>query len=377
VALKNTPHAEAFERPIPSPWTADRAKWTALEVNGYALLRPIAYNLEAVYYTNVDPTTDDVTMNRFFPARNGIILLDSPGEWFIYVDDPQGAGKMKYIKTEYESLLAAVMAFVMVGGSFLIGGSGGSVDTRNADADADFTQTLIGELVNARCALFNGADWIRMSGHTPNVINSEAHNAQTWLRAAAAAYARDTGDNTMRLIEARGSAGAQVTTLYRLLVDASLRFLDDGSSNWTAMEGDTLSSVSGRPNTVKAAYTTAILAKEDPGNSVLRTVETDRSATSALVNPAALAVGASLDSRGNVNKAVYASASYAGESARLQVSRDNSTWRTVDTQACASGAVAAWTAVDYEFIRGFRYFRVLAVVGGTGTFTSEISAVGA
>lgn len=118
--------------------------------------------------------------------------------------------------------------------------SSGAVDVSNADADADFTNTKLGQMINARISALRGAsgDWARLGCDFPLAITGESHTAVSeYLKVAAAAIGRDTTDNTMRLIESRQSTSALVTTLYRLLVDGIQRSFNLRTSAYEIVGG--------------------------------------------------------------------------------------------------------------------------------------------
>jgi len=112
------------------------------------------------------------------------------------------------------------------------------VDTANADADADFAKALVGMLVNARMSAFrvNTSDWGRISTDLVSIITSEAHNTNLWARVSSALFGRDTSDNTMRAIEARGSSNSEATSVYRLLTSSLTRGFDPLAAVFDAVQ---------------------------------------------------------------------------------------------------------------------------------------------
>lgn len=216
------------EIPRVAPCPIARNKWQSVPVyTKCALLQPIGYNNESIYVAEADPTADDVTQGQYRKVRNGVVILFGPEERWVYIDDAQGpATPLRFMKYELGDNPDLLAQFIAAGGNLPIGGSGGAADTANADTNADFTKTLIGLLSNARIAAFKasgGGDWVTVSTEAPSVMTGEGHATQNWIRAAAALFGRDTSDNSMRSIEARGSSANQSASVYRLLVDTCLR----------------------------------------------------------------------------------------------------------------------------------------------------------
>lgn len=264
-------------------------------------------------------------------------------------------------------------------GAVIIGNVGGDAETANADADADFVSTMIGLLTNARNGyLQDGGNWRRWTGSTPNSTEGISSSSGAYLApwTISVAAGRDSGGNTVRIAESRASSAAQSPSLYRILVDSAIRFCDQTSGNWTLVEGATISSVSGTATSVRGAYAGALMIKEDKENSVLRTVETHRGSRTATTNPTALQVVGSLDTRGLIKSRLHVVFT-AADTARIQVSFDNSNWITLEDIGGTPNAFAPTTAILLSQIEGWRYIRVLAVAGFTGTATVTFSTQGA
>lgn len=255
----------------------------------------------------------------------------------------------------------------------------GPPDTANADADADFATTLIGMLVNARLAAFNGSAWIALSSGGLTTINSEGQASNYWLRAASALFGRDTSDSTMRAIEAATSTSSPKTTgYYRLLVDSAERACDTVSGNWYPLYTDApIAVVDGRAlSSVYATWGLTLDCKRDAAAASMVPTQMERTAQGSAVNPAA-AVIATLDARGLTNKSFSVTDTAVGTYS-VEFSYDGVTYVAPAEFTGIATIVGTLMASNraIEVMKGFRYVRIKATEAA-GTVTVQMSAMGA
>lgn len=252
-----------------------------------------------------------------------------------------------------------------------------AIEARNADANGDFTKTLIGLLANSRLSAYQGsaADWSLLGHEILTTITGEAHGSQTWLRAAAAAFGRDTGDNTVRAIEARAATAGQAVTLYRLLADSSTRGYDLNSTLHELVSADIISNfLTGRdPSGTRGLWANAVAVRYNTQGPNLLPTPTDRSV--ATVN-GALAVGAvvaTLDCQAMVNKDCYVTAAEVS-TVDVQISSDGVTWITIVAAfATAVGTVFPLsTALLLDRVKPWRFLRIIAGAAGFAAATTGV-----
>lgn len=120
-----------------------------------------------------------------------------------------------------------------VGSSVASGGSPSSTD--NFDADADVAASKVGELVNARIAAVSTgtSDWVRLRSSAV----ATAH-AYTTARLMTDAVLRADDGATFSAVGSRGSAGAEVATIQRLLTSSLARVYNPSSGDFHSVVGD-------------------------------------------------------------------------------------------------------------------------------------------
>jgi hypothetical protein len=198
-------------------------------------------------------------------SSNAIALLTYPGIWYFFAAVVgSSAAKENYCflpcPPEAMKLLLELQGKVVGVGDVNVTHWGGTAVTAasNFDSDADVTKTKVGPTINSRLAAYStgDADWVKLSTYSPSGITGEGHGAQYWARVASALFGRDTGDSTMRAIEARGALTAQARTLYRLLTDSIARYYDVIQDTYIGQAG--LEETSG----LGAGFPAAMVARE-------------------------------------------------------------------------------------------------------------------
>ncbi len=252
--------------------------WRSITVSSAAIVIPvIGGTAHTIYAMPCKPgTAQSITLSEVHKDFDGVLALPTPGEWYLRFPLAGSAAAQICVvviecgSPESMNALLRLMGVTRV----LIGSPTGSpADVRNADADADFLDTLnglltnsrlavsdagtwkrlaganadaevdfaaalIGAITNSRMAAFrvSAADWRRIETDPVNTITGEAVGTSCWAKMASAIFGRDTSDSTLRAIEAFGATSALGTSLYRLLVDAAIRTYDvnAGFMNTTA-----------------------------------------------------------------------------------------------------------------------------------------------
>ncbi len=159
----------------------------------------------------------------------------------------------------------------------LYGPDGTAGEVRNADADADFAEALGGLVTNARLSAFNvGGDYVRLNGGTPAGTTGAGSSARTGLHTIASTFGTDTGDNSIRAIEARAADanGDFAKTLYGLNVNSRLALFDTNQADWTMGNAAAASLVTGEAHNAWPAMRTAsfLFGRETSGNT-MRVIE--------------------------------------------------------------------------------------------------------
>ncbi len=208
--------------------------WRSITVKHPSVLAPlIGAATPPTYYAHPcrPAGAGAVAQSEALPSYGGFCYLPTPGEWYLQfplagsaagqvcivaydVGSPEGANALLKLLAVQKVILATV--------------GGTTLDIRNADAEADFAKTLNGILSNARLAGFDSDadDWFRLSSRLIGNIAGLGVAAWRGPLGNAAAFGRDTGDNTMRPIESRAAVTGQVPGLYRLLADIVNRNYD-------------------------------------------------------------------------------------------------------------------------------------------------------
>ncbi len=225
---------------LPNKYQKRWGEWHCHKVNEASYVKSVEAAPAVGYILNgaQPPNEDRIEDYEFFPIKNGFGVMPYPGTWWIYwVQPSSAAGSEQYVLKPAVNLrglelLLAIESFpqgfdlIKWGGTLLSAAQAGS-------ADANFAKALVAGLVNTRPSLYSAgaADWVIHKGEAASA--SAGRLASDWVGAyqLASLHGRDTGDGSMRPIEARGSALAVATNLYRLLVDAQPRLYDWASTN--------------------------------------------------------------------------------------------------------------------------------------------------
>lgn len=325
-------------------------------------------------------------------ARFAIIAIATqPGSlkgWTpTYLVGPSGSAGPAYQNADADTDFAALLVGMLVNAR-LSGWDSSVVDwlrieARDAGSSADFGTTLPGMLVNARMATLrvSSGNWEQMRSDVPSTINGEGHSAQIYTRMASLLFGRDTGDSTLRAIEARAATAGQAATLYRLLTDAAVRIYDPVSGLYENLQGDRPSAIlAGRiPSIIRNAWTNSVGVRYDTQGTLLFPTPTERSVTATPATAAAGVVLATLDAQAMVHKSAYVTSTEAGTTVDVQVSRDGTSWVAL-LAGIAVGAATVFvinTALALEQAKGFRHVRVVSAgIGFAAPVTCVISAQG-
>lgn len=161
------------------------------------------------------------------------------------------------------------------------GGGGFAADTRNADADADFAEALIGMLTNSRLGAVDNigtGDYRRLEASLLSAITGVAPTAIVGLETAAHAYGSDSSTATVRAIEARRAiVGADIapTTVAGFVVNSRTVGLDAALGDYNPISADAMSAISGSAASgIRGLYVNAMnVGIDNTGAAVIRSVE--------------------------------------------------------------------------------------------------------
>ena len=362
--------------------------WTRVVTKEPALIVSQAAAPAVLYYIRSceQPTSDVITSAEVQVGRNGIGLLDRPGIWYVYFVAPASTPVKEPFIIRPVKDPATALAFMQLNAlaqAFdLIKWGGTALSGAQTGAEAGFASAVVGPTVNARLGAFRGntTEFARLHCEKISDLTGEGHAAWYWLRAAAALIGRDTSDNTMRAIEARTHTGWAGTArnLYLAGAAAHMHGLDAQTNLNESLFCELPSNiVNGRaPSTFRGLWTQSVDCKRDADGTLITPTEMNRTVRTSTVNPAALAVVGVLDCRGLVHKDLRIDFT-AADTARIQVSHDNTTWVTLEDIGGTPAAFAPTTALLLERLKAWRYVRVLAVAGFVGTAVVTINAMGA
>ena len=258
--------------------------------------------------------------------------------------------------------------------------------TRNADADADFADALIGFLVNARLAAFDrygtGAQR-RVDCGVPTTLTAQLASGTVGLTTNAVAFGRDLSDATLRAIEARTGTGwnTSAQTLYLLGCAAQTYALDIAGSTMARVGCDIPSNIvnGNQADNFRGLWVNALDSKYDvaAATPVVTPTAMVRTAQGSAVNPAA-AVIATLDARGLTNKSFGVTDTASAGTYSLELSYDGTTYLAPAEFALIAIGIATVMASNraIEAMKGFRFVRIKATQPA-GTVTVQMSAQGA
>ena len=224
---------DAKDIPRVNPYPVDRQTWVPITCHGPTILFPVTYNNEPVYFTQTEPTSDDVTQNVYMPARRGVVPLYTSGDWYVYVNDSQGVGKFRFMKVELGSLSDFLAMMVTLGLTLpvAISGAGGEAPTGNFDSTGQ-NEAGISAFVRAALTAYDNGQSAGVANVPLNAsvlsssdASSEAVRTGLWTLALGCMTVQG-GTSALHFKGVQGN-GAQTYTNSRLQVDGIMRG-DDG-----------------------------------------------------------------------------------------------------------------------------------------------------
>ena len=385
--IPTPPSGREISSTRPNRYIRARNEWQKHVIEEPTLIKSLEASPAVGYILNGKgiPGADAIAKSEVLPMKQGLGTLLYPGTWWIYwYTAASTPGFETYVARPcgtVENLLHQLLLESLAQDVNLAKVGGTSVSAGQTGAEAGFASALIGMVVNARLGALRGAtsEYARLYCDTISAITGEGHAAWYWLRAAAAMVGRDTSDNTMRAIEARAfGPTVPLASIYGLWVASKLYAKDIPGGTNTEVNCETPSAfLNGRSaSSFQGLWCNALDSKYDVDGAVVAPTAMNRTVRTSTVNPAALAVVGVLDCRGLVHKDLRIDFT-AADTARIQVSHDNTTWVTLEDIGGTPAAFAPTTALLLEHLKAWRYVRVLAVAGFVGTAVVTINAMGA